>query len=77
MIAYDKNAVAYRDIPAEQINKYEQDIHLLTNDELLNDVINLAGGDSWDGDFTYHGAEVFNLMRKELTFRLKAIGFLE
>lgn len=77
MIKYDKDAVEYIDIPHEVINKYEQDIHLLTNDELLNDVINLAGGDSWEGDLTDHGAEVFNLMRKELTFRLKAIGFLE
>ena len=77
MIKYDRDDVGYRDISDEQINKYEQDIHLLTNDELLNDVINLAGGDSWNGEFTYHGAEVFNLMRKELTFRLKAIGFVE
>jgi hypothetical protein len=77
MIKYDRDAVAYRDIPQEVINKYEQDIYRLSNDELLNDTINLSAGDSFDGEFTYHGAEVFNLMRKELTFRLKATGFLE
>lgn len=54
----------------------EEEIKNLSNDQLLEDTIQLAVGDDWDGLFTRTGKKRFRLLRQELERRLKEIKFL-
>lgn len=78
MIKYDRDAKHYLgDITDEQVADYEAQVRGLDNEDLLDCTVDLAAGDDWEGALTRHGTLVLQLMREELTFRLKAIGFLE
>ncbi len=50
-------------------NTIEREKHL-TNQELLEEVIDLASGDDWDGAFTERGAWEFEYLQGKLKERL-------
>lgn len=55
----------------DHIQEQEQKrISSLSNSDLLNQMIQIAGGDDWDGDLTQRGKCVFTLCYKELQVRL-------
>jgi hypothetical protein len=51
-------------------------IRRMSNQELLDATLELAGGDWYDGDFTSHGRWKFTFMKKQLDKRLRKVGFL-
>jgi hypothetical protein len=52
-------------------------IEALSNDMLLEEVLNLAGGDDYDGCFTSRGRRDYERLLTELESRLLKIGFLK
>lgn len=48
----------------------------MNNSQLLEETIDLAGGDDYDGFFTPKGTYTFRALSDELEKRLKLIGFL-
>jgi len=63
-------------------NKYKwQDeilarIENMSNEELLDETLCLAGGDDYDGCFTSRGSWEYSALTSELEKRLKVCGFL-
>lgn len=55
---------------------YIAQVEALSNEELLQDYTDLAGGDDYDGCHTVHGQLVYELLGEELRNRLTKIGFL-
>ena len=51
-------------------------IKALSNEELLEAALELAGGDDYDGCFTDKGWRTFERLKTELYSRLLEIGFL-
>ena len=51
-------------------------IETMSNEELLNETLGLAGGDDYDGCFTPKGQWEYDRLVEELEHRLKACGFL-
>jgi hypothetical protein len=51
-------------------------IKLLSNEELLEEVLDSAGGDDYDGCWTNRGWWEYQVMKEELESRLKVFGFL-
>jgi hypothetical protein len=49
----------------------------LSNKDLLEATIHLAGGDDYDGCFTDRGVQEFGLLKEELSKRLVGAGWLE
>lgn len=47
------------------------------NSRLLEEILLLANGDDYDGDFTTEGKFEFSAMKEELSKRLLANGFLK
>ena len=47
-------------------------ISQLSNLDLLEDTLELAGGDDWDGDFTEDGQITYSLLEEELRERLES-----
>ena len=58
-----------------QIN-YLQRIREMSNEDLLLETWDQAGGDDYDGCFTTRGQWEYNEIRKELISRLKVSGFV-
>lgn len=59
------------------LNKYPQALDVikqLSNEELVDETLNLAGGDDYDGCFTDLGCELLDLLREELLSRLEGEG---
>lgn len=54
----------------------ENEVSNLDNDALVDRTVYAAMGDDYDGCFTSHGAYEFEVLRKELSKRLKAVGFV-
>jgi hypothetical protein len=52
-------------------------IKRMSNEELLEETIGLAGGDDYDGCFTSRGDWRFAELQFELHLRLRAVGYLE
>jgi hypothetical protein len=50
-------------------NLIEREKHL-TNEELLIEVLDLAGGDDWDGCFTENGKKEYEYLKSKLRERL-------
>lgn len=61
---------------AEWESKYAPQVKALSNKELLDEVIELAGGDDYEGCHTVLGSIVYDLLRAELKDRLTTYGFL-
>lgn len=61
---------------AQRPGIYEQ-VAALSNEALLDEYTDFAGGDDYDGCHTDGGMVVWQELQEELTKRLIAIGFLE
>lgn len=48
-----------------------------SNEELLSECLNLAGGDDYDGCFTDRGEWMYGELQVELQTRLIEVGFLK
>jgi hypothetical protein len=55
----------------------QEEIEALSNEQLLEEVLDLAGGDDYDGCFTSRGWRTFERLKVELESRLLKVGFLE
>ncbi len=55
---------------------YDARLLKMNNQELLDEFVNVSGGDDYDGGFTIYGDQELKMCRAELEKRLKAIGFL-
>lgn len=61
----------------DTLAKWKRDVVALSNEELLEDCIELAGGDDYDGCSTPGGDKVYQMLREELFTRLRVCHFLE
>ena len=61
---------------AKVLQDCQEQVKLLTNDQLFDDYTSLQGGDDWDGDITLGGQQALAAVSDELVDRLVAIGFL-
>jgi hypothetical protein len=50
---------------------YPTDLSLMSNKKLFDETIKMAGGDSWEGDYTAEGEIYYDLLLREIRFRLK------
>jgi len=48
-----------------------------SNEDLIYNVLSLAGGDDYDGGFTPSGNFEYGISLKELSKRLISVGFIE
>jgi hypothetical protein len=60
-----------------QLKQIQGEAKALSNFELLQDVIEMAAGDDYDGLFTPTGRIRFNAFHDELEYRLIQCGFLD
>lgn len=87
-VTVDKNEVTcsnclrsreYRGLPSRQRmwqKEMVQQVHSLSNVELLLGILQLAGGDDYDGAFTPEGYWEFRCLKEELVERLVEVGWL-
>ena len=75
-INYKPNVEWHAEPTDEARADYKGQVQRLSNTDIYDDTLDLAGGDNYDGCYTHHGQLVYNLLREELDSRLKAIGFL-
>lgn len=65
---------------SERLEKDQKDFkyHMatLSNLQILEDTIDLGGGDDYDGCFTTEGQWKFKMLKQELTNKLIEFGFL-
>lgn len=53
------------------------EVRVLSNQELIEDILHLAMGDDYDGCFTNEGDFRFCALKTELSKRLLSIGFID
>ena len=58
------------DTPTHQQQKVIERVARLSNEELLDEVLSQAQGDSWDGNFTENGLWEYEYYKTELKKRL-------
>lgn len=61
---------------AKVLHDCQEQVKLLTNDQLFDDYTSLQGGDDWEGAITLGGQQALAALSDELVDRLVAIGFL-
>ena len=54
-----------------------EDIKKMTNLDLMEETLGLAGGDDYDGCFTPEGSVRFSALKQELSARLWDVGFID
>ena len=55
----------------------DNEVPLLSNEELFDRYTSLAGGDDHDGCYTNRGLYEWHIVNAEFTERLKKIGFIK
>ena len=63
-------------VPKDYRQNEEERIKGLSNDSLLEETLNSAGGDDYDGCFTSCGEVTYQILADELAHRLFSCGFL-
>jgi len=59
------------------MEEFKKQVEQMSNEDLLADTMNLAGGDDYDGCFTLKGLRQFEILENELNKRLVNCGFLK
>lgn len=59
------------------MEKFKEKVKQMSNEVLLEELLQLAGGDDYDGCFTPIGLRQYEILKSELDSRLLKCGFLE
>jgi hypothetical protein len=65
-----------KQIEAEWQNNFLEKLKTVSNHQLVLSVMTAAGGDWYDGDFTFGGQWRFDKMKEELSRRMLESGFI-
>jgi hypothetical protein len=58
------------------MSAFHERVSQMSNEELLRETLDLAGGDDYDGCFTDKGRRQYEILEAELHSRLLKYGFL-